>query len=302
MVRGFWGDIINSPFFSYGEEVFEEPEKTRFYKQVNFQSVYSNTDISEYNVQRYIHKLEELTKYQFPFERIKHLLKDDEYKDPKEKIEKIEKDKKEAAKKEELTTVEEVTDEQAEEIEKEKQVKEEQKVGHKEPEDLLEAMNKGAKEIDLNNVVESKNDTVKEEDIGTRRLLKGFKMANIKIHLLSEDLDRLYTKQKYNNLFDIGVLSIHSANKIDEKMSSIFKKGAAVHVETADMLCFLKKDERAKFREKIQDLCNKAKWKGLPNAPFGHHMFFEVDKDESEIKSTAANTEDEDLNLDDLNL
>jgi len=54
--------------------VFKEPERTRFYKKVNYQAVYSNCDISEYMVQSYIHKLEELEEYNYPFERLKHVL------------------------------------------------------------------------------------------------------------------------------------------------------------------------------------------------------------------------------------
>jgi dynein assembly factor 3 len=50
LVRGYWGDIKNSPYISFGNEVFKEPERTRFYKQVNYQKVYSNADISEYIV------------------------------------------------------------------------------------------------------------------------------------------------------------------------------------------------------------------------------------------------------------
>lgn len=33
------------------------------------------SDISAYNVQSYIHKLEKLEKYQYPFERLKHIEK-----------------------------------------------------------------------------------------------------------------------------------------------------------------------------------------------------------------------------------
>lgn len=60
LVRGYWGDIINSPYISFGEEVWEEREKEYFFKKVNFQSVYSNTEISSYNVTAYITKLEEM--------------------------------------------------------------------------------------------------------------------------------------------------------------------------------------------------------------------------------------------------
>lgn len=76
MVRGFWGDIVNSPYIAYGNEIFKEPEATRFYKKINYQSVYSNADISEYNVQAYIHKLELLEEYEYPFERLKHIMGD----------------------------------------------------------------------------------------------------------------------------------------------------------------------------------------------------------------------------------
>ena len=98
----------------------------RFYKQVNYQQVYSNHDVTEYNVQAYIHKLEQMNEYEFPFERLKHIL-GKQYDDPKkkqkkegemDKIEEDEEDQKEEEedeKKEEETTVQELTDEQAEE-------------------------------------------------------------------------------------------------------------------------------------------------------------------------------------------
>lgn len=54
MVRGFWGDIINSPYLSFGNEVEDPDDCKRFFKEVNFQSIYSNSDISEYNVQKFL--------------------------------------------------------------------------------------------------------------------------------------------------------------------------------------------------------------------------------------------------------
>jgi hypothetical protein len=32
-VRGFWGDIINSPYFTHGVEVSRAREKEQFYKK-----------------------------------------------------------------------------------------------------------------------------------------------------------------------------------------------------------------------------------------------------------------------------
>jgi len=35
-VRGFWGDIVNSPYLSFGMEVDDKDDKFRFFKHVNF--------------------------------------------------------------------------------------------------------------------------------------------------------------------------------------------------------------------------------------------------------------------------
>ena len=48
-------------------------------------------------------------------------------------------------------------------------------------------------------------------------------MANVKINLLSGNLDKLLLKKKYKNLFDIGVLSVNSANNIKRELSVLFK-------------------------------------------------------------------------------
>jgi dynein assembly factor 3 len=74
MVRGFWGDIINSPYMSFGNEVDDADDAMRFFKQVNFQSIYSNSDISEYNIQKFIYQMEELNEFEYGFERLRHIL------------------------------------------------------------------------------------------------------------------------------------------------------------------------------------------------------------------------------------
>ena len=113
LLRGYWGDIINSPYMSFGNEVAESEARQRFYKKINFQKIYSNTDISEYNISLYLHKLEELSEYEHGFERLKEIMGEDYY-DPKTK-EKMRKEKEEKEKKKakeaEMTTIEEVTDE-----------------------------------------------------------------------------------------------------------------------------------------------------------------------------------------------
>jgi hypothetical protein len=35
MVRGYWGDIIDSPYIAYGLEVLDEEHRDRFYRELN---------------------------------------------------------------------------------------------------------------------------------------------------------------------------------------------------------------------------------------------------------------------------
>lgn len=77
-------------------------------------------------------------------------------------------------------------------------------------------------------------------DYHQRGLLEGFDMANVKINLLSGNLEKLLLKKKYKNLFDIGVMSVNSANNIKRELSVLFKDQAAVHCESADYMIILK--------------------------------------------------------------
>lgn len=54
------------------------------------------------------------------------------------------------------------------------------------------------------------------------------------------DLRTLSTKRKYQGLFDIGVMSIHSADKISPELTKLFKDKARVHCESADFLIVMK--------------------------------------------------------------
>jgi hypothetical protein len=134
------------------------------------------------------------------------------------------------------------------------------------------------KGVNLAEIDEGKRD-VKPENEGTRRLLKGFTQANVKIHLLTDSIDKLYTKSKYKDLFDIGVLSIHSSNKIDTDFLSLFKEGAKLHIESADMIVIMNKKQREEFRIKMGEKCEKANLKVVGTTPYNHHMFYEVKKD-----------------------
>jgi len=156
-------------------------------------------------------------------------------------------------------------------------------------------------------------DNIKEGDLGlskdknqTRHLLDGFKQLGVKIHLLSGSIDKLYTKKKFHGLFDIGVLSVHSANRISKEFTTLFKDSARVHCESADYLLVLKPEQRVEFRQKVLEKVKESDWKVIHPPPSKHHFLLEVSNDKAVRAgeaSTAADTEidEEDyLNLDGL--
>lgn len=124
------------------------------------------------------------------------------------------------------------------------------------------------------------------DEAGTRKLLKGFKMSNLKIHLLTDDLSKLYTKSKYDSLFDIGVMTLNSSNDINESLPKLFKNGAKVHVESADNLCIMTKANKAKYREQIDKKCKEAGLKMKSDSPYNHHMLYEIERVEAKLKPT----------------
>lgn len=93
------------------------------------------------------------------------------------------------------------------------------------------------------------------------------------------DLKSLKTKSKFKGLFDLGVLSVNSANYIGEEFATLFKDKAKVYCETADYLIALKAEQRIEFRKKVFAKVNEAKWKQVHPITYTHHLLFEVKND-----------------------
>lgn len=118
---------------------------------------------------------------------------------------------------EEEPMIQEITEEEAQKIEEEKKQSEivESETKNSTPEEVKKTLEgAGQKTINLLDIDEGKNVVAKENE-GTRKLLDGFKRLNVKIHFLSDELKNLHKKKHYKSLFDIGILSMHSANQID---------------------------------------------------------------------------------------
>lgn len=50
LVRGFWGDIVNSPYISFGVEVLNEEHKSQFFRKLNMQRIYVSKLFLVYNL------------------------------------------------------------------------------------------------------------------------------------------------------------------------------------------------------------------------------------------------------------
>ena len=94
--------------------------------------------------------------------------------------------------------------------------------------------------------------------------------------LADNDLKSLRTKQKFNGLFDGGILSIQSATQISKEFSCLFKDKAKVYCETGDFLIGLRKEQRIDLRKEILRRSVEAKWEVKEGHPFKHHFLFEV--------------------------
>lgn len=146
---------------------------------------------------------------------------------------------------------------------------------------MVEKLKKPGKNIDLETIEEG---LVGEstQQAGERQLLRGISDCKVKIHLLGDkNLKNYAGKRKYQGLFDIGVLSVHSADKISPEMTKMFKDKARVHCESADYLIVMKPEQRVQFRTEVYKKVAEAGWTTLENSPYDHHMLFEVPNPEA---------------------
>ena len=129
-------------------------------------------------------------------------------------------DDEEEKKEEEEKKTEEVTDEEAKSMDAMSATtaetkEEENKKLVSEGEKMVNKLKKPGKTINLEDIEEGDLGE-SHAQAGERQLLKGFTMPKVKIHLLADtDISTLGTKRKYQGLFDIGVMSVHSADKIN---------------------------------------------------------------------------------------
>lgn len=65
MVRGFWGDIVNSPFISFGLELNTKEEHDHFHKNNMINYIYDSQEVTEYNLIKILMKMDKNEDYDY---------------------------------------------------------------------------------------------------------------------------------------------------------------------------------------------------------------------------------------------
>jgi dynein assembly factor 3, axonemal len=56
MVRGFWGDIINSPYIPLGIYIEDPEDRKQFNREFNLSRPYDAQHVSEYSIMHFLHQ------------------------------------------------------------------------------------------------------------------------------------------------------------------------------------------------------------------------------------------------------
>ena len=189
MVRGFWGDIVNSPYISYGLSLETRDEITYFYANNKIQYTRDSQDVTEYNLVKFLLRLDHDEKYDF-MQREKQKEKEREERRKREEEERERKEKEEEDKKNKKKLEDIKEEEEKEEIkEEEKKEKKEENKEEEEKENDEDEINTDSEETKKRKEEEKKR---KEEE-------KKKNENNIKKKDKNEEIKKI-TEKAYSEL------------------------------------------------------------------------------------------------------
>jgi len=196
LVRGFWGDITNSPYIGFGVELNNQEEHDFFYSHQDIYYKYHSQHITEWNLARYFTRLEKDELYDLKFtEHKKTPIPDKDV-----KIEMSENDKKkDEENKEKLKQNESVLPTEA--------TVDDKNSSNKNEKNQTEKNEKAENDLNLNiknlNIHEKKeefvNSTKEKFELNREnndKMLMGFEHFDLKVYLLTGEIDQLLKKKK----------------------------------------------------------------------------------------------------------
>jgi len=297
MVRGYWGDIVNSPYLGYGLELETRDEITYFYANNKIDYLRDSQDVTEYNLVKFLLRMDHDEKYDFmkrekEKERLRkeRIKKEEEEEEKKEKEEEEKKKKKEEEKKKKLNSIKEEDEEECDDIctdlkkveEREKQKKEkEEKKKEKEKEEkekeekekkdegIIIGKEENIKQITekLSKVVTNSNDTTEESLIkameneksyDTNELIQAFREVKFKIYFIGNEIEKnIYKKKKFKNYFDIILYGFHATSKFNEMQKSVLKPTSRLLFELNSYMASFEEKTRKEYKENLVKMCKK---------------------------------------------
>ena len=295
MVRGYWGDIVNSPYLGYGLELETRDEITYFYANNKIDYLRDSQDVTEYNLVKFLLRMDHDEKYDFmkrekEKERLRkeRIKKEEEEEEKKEKEEEEKKKKKEEEKKKKLNSIKEEDEEECDDIctdlkkveerEKEKKEKEEKKKEkekeekeekEKKDEGIIIGKEENIKQITekLSKVVTNSNDTTEESLIkameneksyDTNELIQAFREVKFKIYFIGNEIEKnIYKKKKFKNYFDIILYGFHATSKFNEMQKSVLKPTSRLLFELNSYMASFEEKTRKEYKENLVKMCKK---------------------------------------------
>jgi dynein assembly factor 3 len=289
MVRGFWGDIVNSPYISYGLELETKDEIDYFYQNNKINYLRDSQDVTEYNLVKFLLRLDHNENYDF-MKREKEKEKQRRERIEKEEAEKAKKAKEEEEKKnKKLDKIKEEDEEDvkeedneneintdSDETKKKKEIEKMKKEAERikeEDKNLLQLNNKNALEEISKKVAENmkteKEETTEEslinattnndnknKELKKDELLQAFREVKFKLHFLSGDIEKsVYKKKKFKNYFDVILYGFHAATKFSEKQKEVIKNSTRILFEMNSHMTSFTDKQRKEFTDNLTKMC-----------------------------------------------
>ena len=278
MVRGFWGDIVNSPYIGYGLELETRDEITYFYANNKIDYLRDSQDVTEYNLVKFLLRMDHNEVYDFmKREKEKERLRKERIKKEEEEKEKEEEEKKKKENKEKLDKIKEEKEEDEEEIcTSSKKCDEDDKKDKKDEKGILLDKDDGVKEMTekiakvmsedkKNNNNNFNNDTTEqslinatdnEKSYDANELIQAFREVQFKIFLVGGDIEKnIYKKKKFKNYFDIILYGFHASSKFNEMQKSVLKPTSRLMFELNSYMASFEEKTRKEYKENLIKMC-----------------------------------------------
>ncbi|XP_059168514.1 dynein axonemal assembly factor 3-like isoform X2 [Physella acuta] len=258
--RGYWGDMLVSPYITFGVET----EEKSFYKKQNNNHIKTAEDVSEFNITSLFYEFTNKQKYQLPQPEPQT-----EKSSEAPKLQEITEEDEE-----EQTTAEDGQSELENDVDKEKNniakdvelMDKKEAVGDtndsnslqhdQEPQENVDNLDK--KEINCNDNKSSTSSETEKDDH------EWMPLEDVEVVFLPmAGIEELMKKAKYNKLFNVVYFSNSMVHHLKPDLANIFADRCSVILETALFMLDIKKNTVQEFVKKISQMAEAAGCKPL---------------------------------------